>query len=84
MADTISTKNSLQLTLGYANGDTGSIIIDNPKESVAATDIDDLNDCIVNNNILLGNSGAACIGIIKAETIENEKTKIELSEQEGS
>ena len=84
MADTITTKKSLQLTLGYTNGDTGSIIIDNPKASVAATDIDDLNDCIVNNNILLGNSGSACTGIIKVETIENERTKIELSEQEGS
>lgn len=84
MADTITTNNSLQLTLSYADGDTGSIIIDNPKASVAAADIDDLNDCIVANNILLGNSGAACTGITQAKSIENEKTKIELSEQEGS
>lgn len=80
MADTITTKKSLQLTLGYADGNSGSLIIENPKDSIAATDIDDLNGYIVNNNILLGNSGAACTGIIKAETIENEKTKIELNE----
>lgn len=80
MADTITTKNSLQLTLSYSDGSTGSIIIDNPKASVAANDIDDLNDCIVNNNILLGNSSATCTGITQVESIENEKTKIELSE----
>ena len=80
MADTITTKKSLLLTLGYADGSSGSLIIDNPKVSVAATDIDDLNDCIVNNNIFLGNSGATCTGITKAEFIENEKTQIELSE----
>ncbi|MBR6713185.1 MAG: DUF2922 family protein [Selenomonadaceae bacterium] len=80
MADTITTKKSLQLTLSYTDGSTGSIIIDNPKDSVAAADIDDLNDCIVNNNILLGNSNSTCTGITQAESIENEKTKIELSE----
>ena len=80
MADVITTKNSLQVTLGYADGDTGSLVIDNPKASVAATDIDDLNDFILDNNILFSSSGSACTGIIKAETIENEKTKIDISE----
>lgn len=47
MSDTVKTSNSLQLVAEFIDGDTRTITLDNPRENLTATDIDNLNPVMI-------------------------------------
>ena len=47
MADVSKTKDTLQLVAEFADGDTRSISLDNPRDSITADDIDALSALMV-------------------------------------
>lgn len=47
MADTVKDKNTLQLVAEFVDGDTRTIALDNPNDSITAQDIDSLTSLMI-------------------------------------
>ena len=79
MADTRKETYVLKLKLGFADGDTRIINLDNPKNNLQASEIHSLSNFIKNNNLLLGDKyGADSAGILTADIVESAKTILDL------
>ena len=79
MANTITTKGTLQLTLLDSNGNSDLLFFDNAKASIAAADIDSLSSFIADKALLVSSSGYPVIAISDAKVIRNKHTELDLS-----
>ena len=79
MADTRKETYVLKIKLGFADGDTRIINLDNPKNNLQASEIHSLSNFIKNNNLLLGDKyGADSAGILTADIVESTKTILDI------
>lgn len=79
MADTIKNSNILKIKLGFSDGDTRVINLDNPRGDLTADEIYEISQFIKNNNLLLGDKyGADSAGILTADIVKSTKTTLDL------
>ena len=79
MADTRKETYILKIKLGFADGDTRTINLDNPKNNLQASEIHSLSNFIKNNNLLLGDKyGADSAGILTADIVESTKITLDI------
>jgi len=79
MADIYKQSYILKIKLGFADGDTRTINLDNPKNNLQASEVHELSNFIKNNNLLLGDKyGADSAGILTADIVESAKTTLDL------
>lgn len=79
MADVIKTKGTLQLTLTDSGGNSNLLYIDNPKASIAASEIESLNSFLAGSQVILGEGGAIITGVSDARIRINTKTQLDLT-----
>lgn len=79
MADTRKETYILKIKLGFADGDTRIINLDNPRNDLQASEIHQLSQYIKNNNLLLGDKyGADSAGILTADIVESTKITLDI------
>ena len=79
MADTRKETYILKIKLGFADGDTRTINLDNPRNDLQASEIHSLSNFIKNNNLLLGDKyGADSAGILTADIVESTKITLDI------
>ena len=79
MADIHKESYILKIKLGFADGDTRTINLDNPRNNLQASEIHNLSNFIKNNNLLIGDKyGADSAGILTADIVESAKTILDL------
>lgn len=79
MADKVKSTYILKIKLGFADGDTRIINLDNPRNDLTAEDVYAVSEFIKNNNLLLGDkSGADSSGILTADIVESTKTTLDI------
>ena len=79
IADTRKETYILKIKLGFADGDTRTINLDNPRNDLTAAEIYQVSQFIKNNNLLLGDKyGADSAGILTADVVESTKTILDL------
>ena len=79
MADTRKETYILKIKLGFADGDTRTINLDNPRNDLQASEIHSLSNFIKENNLLLGDKyGADSAGILTADIVESTKTILDI------
>lgn len=82
MADLIKTDVTLKIDTMYVDGDTRLINLKNPKETITAAEISDLNAFIQENNALIGDKEQATFGRIKSATkVTKQDIILDLSEE---
>jgi len=79
MSDKVKTTNILKIKLGFADGDTRVINLDNPRNDLTAAEIYEISQFIKTNNLLLGDKyGADSAGILFADKIASTKTTLDI------
>lgn len=79
MADKIKSSYILKIKIGFADGDTRVINLDNPREDLTAAEIYEVSQFIKTNNLLLGDKyGADSAGILFADKIASTKTTLDI------
>lgn len=79
MADKVKSSYILKIKLGFADGDTRVINLDNPRNDLTAAEIYEVSQLIKNNNLLLGDKyGADSAGILFADKIASTKTTLDI------
>ena len=79
MADTVKNTYILKIKLGFADGYTRTINLDNPRNDLTASEIYEVSQFIKENNLLLGDKyGADSAGILTADIVESTKTILDL------
>ena len=77
--DTVTTKSTLQNVLGFADGDTRTINIDDPKDNLTAADVRAWVQFAIDNQLLLSDkSGAALTGVESSKIIDGSHTKVSM------
>lgn len=86
MADVIKVTSVLQNVFEFADGDTRTVTLDNPADSIKAGDsvaaaaVQSWADYAKTNNLIIGDkSGAALSGIISSKVIEGTSTSLDLT-----
>ena len=79
MSDIYKQSYILKIKLGFADGDTRTINLDNPRNDLTASEIYEVSQFIKNNNLLLGDKyGADSAGILTADIVQTAKTTLDL------
>lgn len=79
MADVYKQTYILKIKLGFADGDTRVINLDNPKNNLQASQIHEISQFIKTNNLLIGDKyGADSAGILTADIVESTKITLDL------
>lgn len=79
MADTRKETYVLKIKLGFADGDTRTINLDNPRSDLTAAEVHQVSEFIKNNNLLLGDKyGADSAGILYADIVESTKITLDI------
>lgn len=65
MADTITTKSTLDIELLFVDTDTRKLSIKDPKQNITSSDIENLQTLIRTNNLLIGDKYGSAFGSIK-------------------
>lgn len=68
MADVSSTAETLKIENYFVDGDTRTITLKNPKQSITTSDIEELQAYMRANNIIVGDKMAGTFGKISAVT----------------
>lgn len=80
MADIVTTKKVLQTVEEFTDGDTRTINIDNPIDSITAADVQAWHDFAKDNNLLIGDkAGAALDKIRSSKVIDSKQTILDLT-----
>ena len=80
MADIIKNKKVLQNVFEFTDGDTRTLNIDNPIDSLTSAQVQEWADYAKTNNILIGDkAGAALDGIKSSVVVDNEQTILDLN-----
>lgn len=67
MADTIKNEVTLQAVMNFGDGDTRTISVNEPQDSITSAQIEDLSDYIAANQVFIGDkAGAPFVKISKA------------------
>ena len=81
MADLVKDELTLRIDNVFVDGDTRSITLKNPKDTIPTSQITELNALMQTNNILIGDKTNATFGKIKTVTkVEKYTTILDLSE----
>jgi len=79
LADTYKQTYILKIKLGFADGDTRTINLDNPKSNLQSSQIHEVSQFIKTNNLLLGDKYAAdSAGILTADIVESMKVTLDI------
>lgn len=79
MADIVKNTFVLKIRLGFVDGDTRMISLENPKYELTDKDIYEVSQFIKENNLLIGDkNGADSAGILTADIVEGVKTTLDL------
>ena len=79
MSDIYKQSYILKIKLGFADGDTRTINLDNPRNDLTATEIYEVSQFIKTNNLLLGDKyGADSAGILTADIVQTAKTTLDI------
>ena len=79
MSDIYKQTYILKIKLGFADGDTRTINLDNPRNDLTAAEIYEVSQFIKENNLLLGDKyGADSAGILTADIVQSAKTTLDL------
>ena len=79
MADKVKSSYILKIKLGFADGDTRVINLNNPRNDLTAAEIYEVSQFIKNNNLLLGDKYEAdSAGILFADKIASTKTTLDI------
>ena len=79
MSDIYKQSYILKIKLGFADGDTRTINLDNPRNDLTAAEVYEVSQFIKNNNLLLGDKyGADSAGILTADIVQSAKTTLDL------
>lgn len=79
LADVYKQTYVLKIKLGFADGDTRTINLDNPRRNLTASQIHELSQFIKTNNLLLGDKyGADSAGILTADIVESMKVTLDI------
>lgn len=82
MADLVRTDITLKIETIFVDGDTRTINLKNPKDTLTSSDISNLNSFMQTNNIIIGDKEQATFGRIKsATTIHKQDVILDLSEE---
>lgn len=77
MADTITSKSTLQNVFEFADGDTRTVNIDDPNDNISASDVQAWAAYAVEHQILLGDKGGAALtGLKSSKKIDATATKM--------
>lgn len=80
MADIVKTEKTLRIDTVFVDGDTRSITLKNPKDSIQSSEIATLNAFMQANNILIGDKAQGTFGRIKsATTVDKQSIQLDLS-----
>lgn len=78
--DTVTSGSDLQIEFGFADGDTRTVKLPNPKTNLDSATFVGLSSWMTTKNIIIGDkAGASSTGINSAVIIEQTKTKLDLS-----
>lgn len=79
LSDVYKSTYEIKMKFGFADGDTRSISLDNPKNNLQASQIHELSNFVKNNNLLIGDKfGADSAGILYADIIESTKITLDI------
>ena len=77
MADTVSTKSTLQNVFEFADGDTRTVNIDDPNDNISANDVQAWAAYAVEHQILLGDQNSAALtGLKSSKKLDATNTKM--------
>ena len=80
MADIITEKNTLHNVFDFVDGDTRTINLDNPNDSITTADVRAWADFAKTNKLLIGDkTGAALDDIKSSKVIKSRQTIVDLS-----
>lgn len=80
MADVSSTSETLKIENYFVDGDTRTITLKNPKQSITTSDIEELQAYMRANNIIVGDKMAGTFGKISAVTrVSETKTYLDFT-----
>lgn len=80
MADLVKDELTLRIDNVFVDGDTRSITLKNPKDTIPTSQITELNAFMQTNNVLIGDKTQATFGKIKTVTkVEKYTTILDLS-----
>ncbi len=80
MADVSSTAETLKIENYFVDGDTRTITLKNPKQSITTSDIEELQTYMRTNNIIVGDKMAGTFGKISAVTrVSETKTYLDFT-----
>lgn len=80
MADTIKSSNELKMEFGFADYDTRTVTLENPKSGLVKADIKALETLAVSTQPIIGDKGGATVvGINRAKIFEKSVTQLDLS-----
>lgn len=65
MADTVKTATILNIECVFLDGDTRTIILKNPRSNISASDIENLETFMQENNIIIGDRNSSDFRKIK-------------------
>ena len=65
MADKVKTSNELVIECKFIDGDTRTITLRNPRNNISASDIEDLESFMQENNIIIGDRDSSDFSKIK-------------------
>lgn len=74
MPDIVKNEKTLRIDTVFVDGDTRSITLKNPKDTIQSSEIADLNAFMQANNILIGDKAQGTFGRIKSATIVDKQT----------
>lgn len=80
MADVSSTSEQLKIENYFVDGDTRTITLKNPKQSITTSDIEELQAYMRANNIIVGDKMAGTFGKISSVTrVSETKTYLDFT-----
>ena len=75
--DTITTKSTLQNVFLFTDGDTRTVNIDDPKDTITAAEVQAWANFAIENQILIGDkTGAALASLKSSKRIDATNTKL--------
>ena len=80
MADITTNKSTLQNVFGFVDGDTRTVNLDNPKDTLTTAQVQEWADYAKDHNLLIGDkAGALLDGIKSSKKIDKLSTKLDLT-----
>lgn len=80
MADRVTQNNELKLVLGFYDGDTRALSIDDPLNNVTATQIKAVGVTLKNTAAVIGDkAGASFTGFVSAKKRKKKTTQLDLT-----